>query len=81
MRISKKFSLGKSQFELDFIDIDVNKDTPLFIDPYFLSIRKDRWSIDASRTLKNFFETFIQLIRRGKDDDARMLFSFLHEPN
>lgn len=81
MRISKKFSLGKSQFELDFIDIDVNKDTPLFIDPYFLSIRKDRWSVDASRTLKSFFETFIQLIRRGKDDDARMLFSFLHEPN
>ncbi|MBA7853115.1 hypothetical protein HV357_21695 [Enterobacter cloacae] len=81
MRISKIYSLGKSQFELDFIDIDVNKDIPLFIDPYFLSIRKDKWSVDASRTLKSFFETFIQLIRRGKDDDARLLFSFLHEPN
>ncbi|MDM3453204.1 MULTISPECIES: hypothetical protein [Citrobacter] len=81
MRISKRFSLGKSQFELDFIDINTNKDTPLFIDPYFLSIRKDKWSMDASRTLKNFFETFIDLIRRGKEEDARNLFSFLHEPN
>lgn len=81
MRVSKKFSLGRSQFELDFIDIDVNKDTPLFIDPYFLSIRKDKWSTDASRTLKSFFETFIHLIRTGKESEARNLFSFLHEPN
>lgn len=81
MKISKKFSLGKSQFELDFVDIDINKDTPLFIDPYFLSIRKDKWSTDASRTLKSFFESFIYLIRNGKENDARSLFSFLHEPN
>lgn len=81
MRISKKFALGKTQYELDFVDININRDIPLFIDPYFLSIRKDRWSSDASRTLKSFFETFIKLIRAQKEDEARALFSYLHEPN
>jgi len=81
MRLSKHFSLKKSQYEIDFVDININRDMPLFIDPYFLSIRKDRWSLDASRTLKSFFETFIKLIRDGKEDEARALFSYLHEPN
>lgn len=70
MRISKKFALGKTQYELDFVDININRDIPLFIDPYFLSIRKDRWSSDASRTLKSFFETFIKLIRAQREDEA-----------
>jgi hypothetical protein len=41
MKISEIFQLNKTQPELDFVDIDTNLDTPLFIDPFFLSIKKD----------------------------------------
>ena len=37
MKISEIFNLGKSQFELDFVDVDEQTDTPLFIDPYYIS--------------------------------------------
>ena len=81
MRISQHFSLNKSQYELDFVDIDTDEDLPLFLDPYFLSIRNDNWSINAVRTIQSFFSHFLMLVRSGNEDRARELFSHLHEPN
>ena len=34
MRISEKFNLQVSQFELDFVDVDFNNDCRLYIDPF-----------------------------------------------
>ena len=81
MRISRRFRLGRTQFELDFVDIDPNCDTRLFLDPYVLGTRSDRFSMDATRTLQSFFEQFIALIRARRFDDARSLFDHLQEPN
>lgn len=81
MRISEFFSVNKTQAELDFIDIDTNKDTPLFLDPFFLSIRNDRWSMEASDTIRSFFQQVIFLIKEGNISEAKYLFGYLHEPN
>ncbi len=81
MKISRRFGLGVSQYELDFVDIDTDRDIPLFIDPFFIGIRNDSWSMEAARTLRNFFQTFVTLLRSGAKDQARAMFNHLHEPN
>ncbi len=81
MRISEIFRLGTRQAELDFVDIDIDRDTPLFIDPFVLSTRADPWSIGASHTIRSFFQFFINLIYAEEFEDARRLFDYLHEPN
>ena len=70
-----------TQHELDFVDIDLDNDTPLFIDPHILGTRRNSWSVDASRTVRNFFRHFLTLVRAGKRDEALELFLGLREPN
>ncbi len=81
MKISEIYRLNKSQAELDFIDIDINHDTPLFIDPFFLSLRQDNWSIESTRTIKSFFQRVLDLLAKGDNYRAKELFQHLHEPN
>ncbi|MGJ0976944.1 hypothetical protein [Enterococcus faecalis] len=80
MKISEIYGLGRTQNELDFVDIDTENDMPLFLDPYFLSIKTDRWSISAHRTLENFFQYMLNLFRDKKIEEARRNFRF-SEPN
>ena len=81
MRISQIYNLEKSQAELDFVDIDPEMDLPLFLDPFFLGKKQDHWSIEATATLRDFFQCLISLIRDGRIDEAKDLFDYLHEPN
>lgn len=81
MKISQLFELEKSQAELDFIDINISEDTPLFIDPFFISLRNDNWSSDVSRTIRSFFQRVIHLIRENNLNEGKELFKHLHEPN
>ena len=81
MKISQIFGLDRTQAELDFVDVDIDRDLPLFIDPHFLAQRTDTWSVHASHTVRNFFGYFIGLLNQGEEDEARTLFDNLHEPN
>lgn len=77
MRISEKLGLNLSQSELDFVDIDLENDIPLFLDPYFLSIREDKWSKNAHRTLESYFQFVLGLLENGKEDSAKDYFRFI----
>lgn len=81
MRISGLFGLNVRQAELDFVDVDIDRDIPLFLDPFVLSTRTDPWSIQASNTIRSFFHYFINLVYAGETEEARSLFDYLHEPN
>ena len=81
MKISQIFNLQKSQSELDFVDIDTDLDTPLFLDPYLLSKRTDPWSMEAIKTLRSFFNELITHIRAGNDTQGKGMFKHLGEPN
>jgi hypothetical protein len=37
VKLSEAFNLEKTQAELDFVDVDLARDAPLFIDPFAIS--------------------------------------------
>jgi hypothetical protein len=81
VKISSYFDLNKSQYELDFVDVDPDFDTPLFIDPYFLGRCKTPWAEEANRTIYSFFQILLTYLRSDQIDRAKAHFSHLHEPN
>ena len=81
MRISKKFNLGKTQNELDFIDIDINKDMPLFIDPYRISKLSGPFIDEANGIINNYFSYLTELLASGDYENARKIFTHLNEVN
>ena len=80
-KVSEIFHLRKTQSELDFVDVRVHTDNLLFVDPFAISQRPDRWSIDCHQTVSGFFQRVIDSIRSGNDSEARELLSHLREPN
>lgn len=81
MLFSRAFNINKHQTELDFVDIDLRGDTPLFIDPYAISKRNDSWSIDCHNLIVAFFEKIVEAIRNNRPSDAFRLLQHLDEPN
>ena len=81
MRISEFFKLGKSQFELDFVDIDIDGDIPLFIDPIYISKANTPLTSRMYSTLNNFFDYLMELIDMGNIIEARNIFMNLNEVN
>jgi hypothetical protein len=63
------------------VDIDTDRDTRLFVDPYAIDIRADAWSNECSRHLRSFFNALITALREGNDARATHLASHLHETN
>src|SRR5437660_456538 len=82
MRFSKFFDLGKRQPELDFVDIDVSGDIPLFIDPFALEqLENDDWATECVSLIQDFFDVVLSAIKSDKNEEARALLSSLREPN
>jgi hypothetical protein len=81
MRVSEAFGLRKTQAELDFVDVDLERDAPLFVDPFAISQRLDLLSQECHLTLQAFFQRVVDFIRAGNDADAQALLLRLREPN
>ncbi|MEO6970993.1 MAG: hypothetical protein ABI217_08880 [Chthoniobacterales bacterium] len=81
MKASECYQLGKSQSELDFVDLEVGVDNFLFIDPFAISQRPDPWSQDAHQIIVDFFQRIVTLIRANDRVRALEALSHLREPN
>lgn len=79
--ISAAFGLDKTQAELDFVDVALQTDNPLFLDPFAISLQRDNWSQDAAATIRTFFQQIVDYIRAHREDDALELLLHLREPN
>jgi hypothetical protein len=81
MRFTSQFSLGLSQAEVDFVDVDTTKDTPLFIDPTALQNLGNELAQRCSALVTSYFQAVVDAIRAGDDSRATLLLSGLTEPN
>ncbi len=81
MKISEIVHLNKTQYELDFVDVDIDRDSHLYLDPFFISTRPDPWSVNSSRVIKSFFQYAIDLIKSDNVEQAKSIFIHLNEPN
>lgn len=78
MQFSKFYRLNKSQAQLDFVDIDVSKDTRLYVDPYAIEIRDDPLSEEFKHHISSYFQTLMSSLRSGSSGVD--LTSHLSEP-
>ncbi len=81
MKISKLFDIKKSQYELDFVDIDPEADMPLFLDPYYISKCEFPFEENAYESIRSYFEYLLALLKGKRIEQARELFSHLGESN
>lgn len=81
MRFSENFKLNKAQIELDFVDIPLDTDIALFIDPHVIATREDLLSVKCNNIIVNFFQTVVTKIREGDDGFAKYMLGKLSEPN
>lgn len=80
-RVSEIYKLGRTQPTLDFVDVDIFTDTPVFISPKALAQLPSDWGDGCVALVYNFFETVLRHIQRGEHAAAEGLLSFLREPN
>lgn len=69
------------QATLDFVDVDIARDTKVFLSPRALVLMQTDWGDGCVSLVQNFFETVLQLIKNGQDSDAETLLQELREPN
>jgi hypothetical protein len=80
-RFSDHFGLSKHQSQLDFVDIPLDTDISLYVDPYALSVSNDDWLRECGNIVVNFFDYFLSVIRGNNEAEAALIIGNLHEPN
>ena len=81
LRISRYFNLEQTQATLDFVDVYVKKDTPLFISPKALTMLPSDFGDECVHLIQNFFHKILELINARRNAEAESLLGVLREPN
>jgi hypothetical protein len=81
MRVSDFYKLPYRQDGLDFVDVDIVGDDPLFVDPRALRTLHTPWADECVSLIQDFFGVVLTATRDGSDKDAIVLLRHLREPN
>jgi hypothetical protein len=81
MRVSEYFKLGRTQPYLDFVDVRLDTDIEVFVDPTALRSLNSSWGQECASMVQHYFETVLNRIKAGKDAEAQLLVSSLRERN
>lgn len=78
--ISNYFKLGKKQHQLDFVDVKLDDDNEVFIDPRLIEFSSDPIIVRMGKDLKSYVAPLIRGIIMGKGKQVEYLLSGLEEP-
>lgn len=81
MKFSEYFNLNRNQPYLDFVDIPLDTDLPVFLEPSAIKSLVSPWGNELSSLLQTFFDTVLRLIHSGNHTKAQLLLSSLNERN
>ncbi|WP_272664607.1 hypothetical protein [Providencia sp. PROV174] len=81
MRFSEYYGLKKNQQHLDFVDIPLDTDIPVFLDPSSIKSINSAWGNELTSCLQSFFDKVITLMSQGNQEGAIKLLSRLNESN
>lgn len=81
MFVSKYFKLGRNQATLDFLDVHIDKDIAVFVDPGAIRALKTEWGHHCVSLLQSYFDTVLEAIRNGQHVRAKELLASLSERN
>lgn len=64
-RVSEHYNLGKAQTELDFVDVDLTRDTELYVDPRAILQLNSSWSASGVRLKSAYISRYLVYAKDG----------------
>jgi hypothetical protein len=80
-RASTFLGVRRTQAELDFVDVDVYGDVPLFVNPGAIRRNDSPWARECVFLMQDFMHVIVSALASGDVDRARGLLHYLGEPN
>lgn len=81
MRVSQYYDLMQDQATLDFVDVDLETDVAVFIDPRAIRVQKGALHDGCINLLVTFFKEILEGLHRGDKMNVLDLLGHLDEPN
>jgi hypothetical protein len=81
VRVSQYFGLHLSQPFLDFVDIRLDTDIPVFVNPLAIRSLKSAWGQKCASYIQEYFSHVLSLVKLGKATEGKLLLSNLRERN
>lgn len=80
-KVSEHYGITAAQASLEFVDVDICDDTPLFIDPTALRLIDTPITRECTHLVQTFFTHILELTRDGNSNEAQRLLGSLGEVN
>ncbi|KHA76966.1 hypothetical protein NC77_18640 [Janthinobacterium lividum] len=80
-KVSRYFKLGRDQTTLDFVDVPIGHDLPVFLDPSRLRTMTSDWASECNSLLQHFFETLLAHLRNNEEAAGISMLAHLTEKN
>jgi len=81
IKLTESYNIKKNQEDLEFVDIDLQQDLELFIDPYIFTKLNGDFAKSCNNAIIKFFNEVINLIRKNDEINAKRMLNGLKEPS